>query len=1679
MSSVVSSLKKDESIYNKQLLILNSANRLSNESETSFTNTFTLSERIAKVELLDCNIPNTLYNINNDNAIMNVDVSILNGNINKEKLVVSDTEIQNNVIVSSNVINGSVNKYNYITSSNLLMTDIKKQGLSIYSLGLFQNNLVSFYNTDNINTVSNLEENSGTNNVFCSSYNIDQTFKWRFKITGNISYAKMQVSEDSIYIMGKTASDVNFYNTTDVASTNNLIMSSDGIFLCKYNFDGNLIWRFKCQQYDTGNLQNFYFAIYNSSIYISSTCKSSVNDLCYDIDDIAVEPNPVPTLLTTTTASFLVKYNIDGTYTPGNLETLYDINTVTSNTIVTSIANNPGGDGSVFIALNFDTEISFLTPLICNGKKNICIVKYSNNIDLIGRIRIGGSSSDDNCLISLDDTSLYTVGNFTSNPVVFYKSDDSLDRYLKDIVLSNKTMFVAKYPIDFIENTSGLEFDILMNSSDYIKPSDLKVGDRIFISTTFKSTVKFHDVSGYVENKDITNLETDDFSQCIVSYDLDGNFIDRIYNNNSGSNNVIELSSSKLYSIGSFTVDNDYYNINNSIDVVLTQKENNNGIITSYIYSNTGFILNYDILGNTIIFKDLVDDDIGYLLNINTFAETLGFETSQKFIPSIFGNSISWQTLNINLDNSIISFTFSIANLDTQSFDDMEISLVIDSNRYASYTPYNLVYELNKKFNIIRTNTSFLNQDFNAFYYNQTKNIFYIRIDVNGTFTIVDTNLSNMTGMNMILTPYLSPLVVISDIVVGDIDDTIKDNTKLTLKLTDNIETEIVNNVSFAEAFPSIISNSLIITAGTPGSSSNIYADTSIIGDSLSDVTVGDTITFDYPWVPGGPVESPLTGDWSDVAMSANGEIISAVKNQEVYISLDYGSSWNGFTNQNIKSGSRITMSSDGQYQTIVSARSNILVSNNKGISWNIVDSYRYWRSVSMSSSGKYQTACASNDLPNPGIYTSDDYGISWIKVFNNSTGLRDVAISGTGQYQVAVEYFGFIFVSNDYGKFNTWNRVGVSRSWANVEISDSGDRIIALSNNSTTFYVSTDQVNNWFDWIDVSTPSIYRSFGISPNGEYQLFCGLSGGVNTTYLSTNYGSSWVSLTLGDIRIEKYAISSDGQKQIAVASSGIIYLSLNEGINWIPWTTTGFDIGNWTSVAMSSDGLIQTVVRSGIISQTINLGKTWTDDAVSGTWISVAMSSDGIYQTIVPNNGNIHISINSGINWNPVFDSHSWKCVDMSSDGMYQTAVAFSDFIYRSSNYGNDGSWVQVSVSNNWTSVSVSSSGKYQTAVTSTGYIFVSDNYGLTWSLNLSNVFDWIDIDMSSDGMYQTAVSSGNVIYRSSNYGVDWVPTSSDSINWQTISVSSSGQFQTAGSLEKYIYMSNDYGLIWENVLTSISQFNGNDMALNGKIQTIVGIGGYIYTNVFAIEPIILTVKYINNTGNTKHIVFNETSTIENRYELLNDFNMEMGLNYTIKLNITSPVQDLFITPGNYTIPEFITQVNEQIHNINPSFLYDDNGNPLDPFTYNSKTKKITFNPHYLGAEENIIIITDLLKTMGFTELPINILEPIHAQNITNKNLSGSNNLYIKSDILGRFMKEPTTSNNSKFNNVIATLGYDNDNDSYKLIDSNKNEIFLSQKVAMNVIDIKIINDKSEIVNLNGGTVSINVKLVKA
>jgi hypothetical protein len=53
MSAVINSLMRDDSIYNKQLLIIDSKNRLIDETEKIFTNNFDISNRIVQLELLN------------------------------------------------------------------------------------------------------------------------------------------------------------------------------------------------------------------------------------------------------------------------------------------------------------------------------------------------------------------------------------------------------------------------------------------------------------------------------------------------------------------------------------------------------------------------------------------------------------------------------------------------------------------------------------------------------------------------------------------------------------------------------------------------------------------------------------------------------------------------------------------------------------------------------------------------------------------------------------------------------------------------------------------------------------------------------------------------------------------------------------------------------------------------------------------------------------------------------------------------------------------------------------------------------------------------------------------------------------------------------------------------------------------------------------------------------------------------------------------------------------------------------------------------------------------------------------------------------------------------------------------------------------------------------------------
>jgi photosystem II stability/assembly factor-like uncharacterized protein len=290
----------------------------------------------------------------------------------------------------------------------------------------------------------------------------------------------------------------------------------------------------------------------------------------------------------------------------------------------------------------------------------------------------------------------------------------------------------------------------------------------------------------------------------------------------------------------------------------------------------------------------------------------------------------------------------------------------------------------------------------------------------------------------------------------------------------------------------------------------------------------------------------------------------------------------------------------------------------NIGKTWKVKESNRNWRSIAVSSDGKYQTAVVSNGGK---IYISSDYGNTWEPKESNRN-WRSIAISSDGKYQTAVVFEGPAYISSDYG--NTWT----------LKESDSSLLHVAISS----------------------------------DGKYQTIVG----VGIISISSDYGQTWRPSAPILSTWQSIAISSDGKYQTVVEtglSPGQIYISSDYGNTWELINITSY----WNSITMSSDGKYQTIVGSSIqpIYISSDYGKTWnpkeSDNPLLSTFgYGVAMSSDGKYQIVISFNKAIHISYDYGNTWNQVGTNlglNNWTSVAMSSDGKYQVVTVGNGQIY--------------------------------------------------------------------------------------------------------------------------------------------------------------------------------------------------------------------------------------------------------------------------------------------------------------------------------------------------------------------------------------------------------------------------------
>jgi hypothetical protein len=550
------------------------------------------------------------------------------------------------------------------------------------------------------------------------------------------------------------------------------------------------------------------------------------------------------------------------------------------------------------------------------------------------------------------------------------------------------------------------------------------------------------------------------------------------------------------------------------------------------------------------------------------------------------------------------------------------------------------------------------------------------------------------------------------------------------------------------------------------------------------------------------------------------------------------------------------------------------------------------WHSVSLSSTGQYQSAVVNSTY----IYTSSNYGTTWTprQTDANRSWWR-ISLSSSGQYQTAVvnninsNGFGYIYTSSDYGITWTPRQTDANRGWYSVSLSSSGQYQSAVIGNDNTgrIYISSDYGVTWTQ--NTQFTGTWYNISVSSTGQYQSAVNYNGGSGSyIYTSTNYGVTWTQLTTNGAISNTWgciAVSSTGQYQTAGAiSNKYLYTSSDFGVNWSQKTT----LGSWVSVSVSSTGQYQTATsEGGYVYTSSDFGVIWTARYAPRNWSGVSLSSTGQYQTaVVYNNNNfIYFSRDYGFTWSPsasyeITDGdQSGSSVSLSADGsVVAVGSPYTDtttginsgrvrvLAWSGSAWAQRGSDILGEATNDQSGWSTSMSADGTTVAIGAPYNNGANGIGCgqvrvyKWSGSAWGTVGTVDIDgeagaltpprvvtatttsgsrvwnsvaISATGQYQTAVvSSGSIIYTSSNYGVTWTPqTVTESSSWRSVSLSSTGQYQSAVGSSNFIRTSSDYGINWTSrTAPGAPDWRSVSLSATGQYQTAVPNGNLIQTS---------------------------------------------------------------------------------------------------------------------------------------------------------------------------------------------------------------------------------------------------------
>lgn len=1513
--STVNHLKKNESLDDKQLIIVNSDNKdFEEQSSSSFTYTFNEPvERVSKIDMMYCKIPNTFYNVNSDKSTMSITVQTFDETKTFD-LVIDDSELKNNTIASTNLIDGSLIKTNLFESvGNSNVNKVFVKNTFVYCAGDFSSGNLDIRDFTGT-SAGNILNNEGLTDLFVAQFNLEQTLQWRLKIGGLSDDSNIDIASTNSYlsVVGTyTSSPLIIFDKNDYLVDSLISDTQPTVFLVTYDTSGNFQWCVNIE--GMVNLTNPIKIIIdevNDYVYVSGTFS---RDLVFYNKEHST--TPVRTITNTDSNKvFIAQYTLSTGIL--NWASKIENNCILKTLSFNNISLNPIFGIEFTEALNFYDSVDITdnsNDLEIEGSKNLAVIEYDKTGNIVDRFKIGGTLEESNIRISTNLNKMAIAGTYSSNPLKFYSTND-IQLEVQNIEGNFNNLFIAYFDL---ETKNLIWSSNIYDQSNNIDNLDIGITstDNVIILGSYSTILKFNSTGNvYAEGADLSNTDSVNYL-FIAKYDSNGIFQNRTYIKSTSSGSInnysIDATSNTIFVSGSFSGSTaSIFNPNNDVTAISTITNSSpsitKGLLLSFINNVDNFSIDDNKIDKRLICRPLSGTDLNYTMNLNSFSQEIGLVTSQKFRAMIFGSNISWDKLNIDNTNDTLTIVFNIGNLNEKRFSETTINFKITQSE--DYTPYNLAFELSKVIKRTLQTNSVINDtniDDSVVYYkseDSSINIFYIIFGINGTFKIVSNNLTSSLGMN--LPNDTSPHCIITDDnVVGNTDISISDDSKISIKLQDEIIEQHSNNVDFNTAFPNAASGSVALDfRSISGQKTKVFSN--VATDSIgSDFKVNDEITFDSPWVNEDINNTSVDKlyDFTGCVISSDGNILVTVaKDSRINFSINAGSNW--FNRQISRKWNGIDMSYDGTKITAIVEDGNIYTSFDYGNTWNIRESLRKWSSISISkTNGIFQTAVVYGGK----IYISSDSGNSWSAKGSNLLWVG-VSISNDGQYQTAVDFKGYIYISTDFGQ--EWTSTGIINEWMDVAVSQNGDIQIAVNRNGSIFK-STDFGSNWSE-IQVNRGQILSKISMSADAQCQTIVGDMGNI---YYSSDFGNTWFNTGLYE-NWGGIAVSQNGNYQLSAVKNGGVYYSSDFGNTW----TEFLNSFNWYGVSTSSDGRI--ILASNYTSNphiSKDYGNSWSSiTSIISSWYDTAMSDNGKYinisgslfrgayisndygETFIFNQFNIergYVDISSNGKYQIFKSSNNlyissdygitWETKNITGDysSMSKTGKYIITDNYLSSNYGND---FTLSVQPGTGRGSLSADGKYQMILNGDS-IFNSSNYGIDWESGVSVTNSLLLSDMSSDGKYRIVCSENkDYLYISNDFGITWSQKCIQK-KYKGVTMSSDGSTQYASALEDNIYKSTNFGITWIKVNQINSNIDNKNLwacsaiSNSGKYSNIgVGDGNmkistdtaFTYNNV---NPSVPIRKFINNI---RHYNINSDISGTGQYQVTIDSDNVYGSN---------------------------------------------------------------------------------------------------------------------------------------------------------------------------------------------------------